>query len=308
METASNKTANVSVGKGMKGGYLFRLPKGAKVPTDVRTPLPDSKVNLGFVDSEGVTITDETDSSTLADMNGDVIVTTSASETHTWAFLLAEVKADSLREQYGHNNVIDADGMITVEGKSGGFEAGIYVLEMVLRDNRRARLVLPNAEHQSTDELAINSETIFGRTVTVIGMPDENGASFYYFFDSTETPAPPAVTAAPEGEYLGVNFADLGDFKVEGTLISGTANETDCKKFSSNPDEQHGFYLGLNYEPLEGSYLTSSRTGVRKAADSDPWLIFLGKEAPDAVKTITIDHADGRRVVFDVDIAAAVKE
>lgn len=189
MTATPNKTANVHIGKGLKGGYLFSAPITETVPTDIETPLGEQFVNLGFVDSEGITITDESDSSTLNDMNGDAIATASSSETHTWAFLLAETKADSLKEQYGHKNVTDESGLIKVVGNSSGFEQRIYVAELSFKDGRRGRLVLPNAEHQSTDELAINSETLFGRKVTVIAYPDEEGNSFYYFFESTETSA-----------------------------------------------------------------------------------------------------------------------
>lgn len=187
MPATPNNTTNVSVGGGVRGGYLFSAPLTAKMPTDYETTLDENFVNLGYVTSDGAVMSDTTESTAFTDLNGDTIANANSSESHTFAFTLAEVRKDSLAEQYGHRNVKDADGMITIEGKSNGFESRIYVAELVFRDGRRGRFVVPNGEHQSTGDLTVNSTTLYSRQVTVLGMPDESGASFYYYIESTET-------------------------------------------------------------------------------------------------------------------------
>lgn len=302
MAGTANNTANVNIGKGIKGGYLFRLPVTAEVPTNYYDPLPDEAENLGFVTSDGVTITDESSSSTQNDLNGDVIINADSSETHTWAFTLAEVKAATLKEQYGHGNVEDSDGMITVTGRSGGFEPGIYVFEMLLRNNRRGRLVLPNAEHQTTDALTLNTETIFARAVTVLGMPDEAGASYYYFFESTETTAPSKATVSEKGNHLGRDVRSFGTFHMEGDKVLGEAAKvTGFTAFSTDPEEQEGFYTSLDVSNPKGAKVTSSRKPERTVGmgDDDWVIVFLGKESP-TTESLTVESADGRKQVVDL--------
>lgn len=313
--TNANTTANVTIPKGLKGGYLYSGPASEVVPDDVETPLGAGFVNLGYVDSEGITITDETDSETLTDMNGDAIATTSSSETHTWAFTLAEVKADSLKEQYGHKNVTDESGMITVKGASGGFESRIYVFEMVMKDRRRGRLVLPNAEHQAIDEISINAETIFGRKVTVIAYPDEEGNSYYYFFQSTETDVP-FTTGVPTdledaASKLERPLSDFGDFEVRGKLISGTSKKlTDMgSHYGGSPDK--GYWLVVLVEPWEGANTRKRQKGSWtewKPTSGDGYVCFFLGETTIEVDQIEVKDAQGNTMTYKLDIVAEASE
>ena len=41
-ETNTNNQANVSAGKGVKGGYIFSAPVGTALPTDIKSKLDRS--------------------------------------------------------------------------------------------------------------------------------------------------------------------------------------------------------------------------------------------------------------------------
>lgn len=306
MASTANNTINVNVGKGIRGGYLHRLPAGAPIPTDYKTPLPPEAENLGYINSDGFTMATETNSEPINDLNGDVIINADSSETNTFTFFLAELKRASLAESYGHKNVVDEDGMITVTGASGGFEAGVYVFDMLLRNNRRGRIVFPNAEHQSTDELTINSESLFGRSTTLIAMPDENGASFYQYFESTET-VPQAKAEIPtKGTFFGKDASAFGTFKLNGLKVTGTATKiTEFTEFSSKTDEQEGYYLPLTVENWKGAKATSSRNPKRTVElDDDQIIVFLGKASVET-QTVTIETSDTRTITYDVSSISA---
>ena len=63
-EATTNNTANVSAGKGVKGGYIYSAPVGTVLPTDLDTKLDNAFKVLGFISEDGITISVEEDSAT----------------------------------------------------------------------------------------------------------------------------------------------------------------------------------------------------------------------------------------------------
>lgn len=189
MPATANNTANVSAGKGVAGGYFFSAPLTATVPTDNTTALAAAFVNLGFISEDGVNEEIDKDNETFKDMNGDTVVTASSSREETIEVTLIEVKKDALAEQYGHSNVTDANGKITVKHNGTEPDSRIYVLELLLKDNRKWRQVIPNGKVTEVGALSIASGELVGRQITITASPDALGNSVYDYIDSTETTA-----------------------------------------------------------------------------------------------------------------------
>lgn len=189
---ADNSTANVSAGKGVLGGYFFSAPLTASVPSDNTSALSADYVNLGYISEDGIDEDISKDNETFKDMNGDVILVASSSREETIKATLIEVKKDALAEQYGHSNVTDVNGVITVKHNSTEPDQRIYVLELLLKDNRKWRQVIPNGKVTEVGTLSIASGDLVGREVTITASPDSNGDSVIDYIDSTETQPPSA--------------------------------------------------------------------------------------------------------------------
>lgn len=188
MPTASNNTSNVSVGKGAVGGYAYYAPYGTTLPTDNTMQLDAAFRNIGYLNEDGVTFTDESDSESIPDMNGDSIVTTSGAITKTFTFFAAEVKADTLKLQYGDANVTDANGTVTVHDK--GPNSGQYsvVFEFRLKDGRKERCIVPSATVSELGDLVYNYSELVGREITMAASLDATLGDYYVLYiDSTET-------------------------------------------------------------------------------------------------------------------------
>ena len=170
---AANDTKNVSTGKGIAGGYLFSAPRTAAVLALIpqlksfTTQLTDAFANLGYVASDGIVESESVDTNTDTDMNGDAINTSRSNRVETEKFTLVEVKKDSLGEQYGHANVDDASGLITVHHNNDEREHRVYVAELVLKDGRRWRKIVPDGQVTEVADLTISSTNLVGREVTV---------------------------------------------------------------------------------------------------------------------------------------------
>ena len=186
-ESTTNNAANVSAGKGVKGGYIYSAPVGTTLPTDIKTTLDPAFKCLGFISEDGYVETLEEDSEDIVDMNGDLMDSSNSNRVESAQFTLAEIKAETLKRQYGENNVTDEAGMISVKHNSDSHPTFCYVLELVLKNGRRWRKVVPQAQSSELDDLTIASSELCQRALTMKYLTDEDGNTGYDYFESTET-------------------------------------------------------------------------------------------------------------------------
>lgn len=186
-ESNTNNVANVSSAKGVKGGYIFTAPIGTALPTDYETPLATSWKCLGFISEDGYIETLDTDSEDMKDMNGDLMASPQTSRVESAQLTLAEIKAATLKVMYGSSNVTDKNGMITVKHNGDSAETWPAVLELVLKDGRRWRKVVPLAQSSELDDLTLAVGELAARALTVKYLTDEDGNTCYDYIQSTET-------------------------------------------------------------------------------------------------------------------------
>lgn len=186
-ETNTNNQANVSAGKGVKGGYIFSAPVGTALPTDIKSKLDPSFKCLGFISEDGYVEEIDEDSDDIVDMNGDVMDSTNGSRVESAQFTLAEIKADTLKRQYGEKNVTDENGVIAVKHNSDSHDTFSYVLELVLKNGRRWRKVVPAGKSSELDSLNIASSELCQRALTMKYLTDDAGNTCYDYYESTET-------------------------------------------------------------------------------------------------------------------------
>ena len=171
MATIPNSKDNVSVGKGVVGGYLFSAPYGTALPTNYTAALNTAFVNLGYVTDEGAVFSTDTDTNTFKDLNGDDIYTASGGRSRTLSVNLAETRVDVLKEVYGQDNVTEASGAITVNHTNAEMPRRSLVLELVLRDGKKWRRVIEDAQVTEWEDLTVlYSELVnYGITYTLNG-------------------------------------------------------------------------------------------------------------------------------------------
>lgn len=81
---------------------------------------------------------------------------------------------------------------------------------------------------------------------------------------------------------------------------------TGYTQFSSDPEEQEGYYYALNVEPWEGvTYSTEAQPEPKPLVDDGTLVLFLGKEAPKK-KYVDFHYTDGSVVRYWVDVTAAL--
>lgn len=188
-ESNTNNQANVSSAKGVKGGYIFSAPVGTSLPTDIKTQLDQAFKCLGFISEDGYVESINEDDDDINDMNGDVMDSTNSKRVESAQLTFAEIKAATLKRQYGDANVTDENGLISVKHNADSHDVFAYVLELVLKNGRRWRKVVPKGKSSELDDLTIASSELCQRALTMKYLTDEQGNTCYDYYESTETQA-----------------------------------------------------------------------------------------------------------------------
>ena len=188
-EYTANSTDNVSSTKGVRGGYIFVAPVGTTLPTDYSTALPTAYKCLGFISEEGYVETVDSDSEDLVDMNGDLMDSPQTSRVESAQLTLAEIKAMTLKLMYGDENVTDKAGVITVKHNGNSNGTWAVVLDLLLKNNRKWRKVVPLFQCSELDDLTLAVGELAARALTAKYLTDGDGNTCYDYIQSTETNA-----------------------------------------------------------------------------------------------------------------------
>lgn len=188
----ANDTANVSVGKGVVGGYFFTADIGTALPTDYTTALAAAYKNVGYLSDEGITNSTDASVDDFNDLNGDKVASALSSKDRTVGLQFIEVNETSIKEVVGASNVTvtpgsgGASGTIAVVHNNSDMPHRVGVAEIVLRDGRRWRRVYADMQVTEWDDTTFVSSELVSFPVTYSLFPDSAGN---YIYDYIELPA-----------------------------------------------------------------------------------------------------------------------
>ena len=190
MAKKKNNAKNVSGSKGVAGGYAFWAPEGTTLPTDFTSQLADGFENMGYFSEDGATFSDSIETSEIKDANGDLCDTSQSAAAATITLKLIEVNKTTQAIQQGAANVTDANGVLTVHHKLGLGDHGVMVLEILLKNGRKMRRVVPDCQRTELgDEVALSPD-VFAREITLKAYKDQETGDYKTdYIESTETEA-----------------------------------------------------------------------------------------------------------------------
>lgn len=190
MTFTPNNTKNVSVGKGVSGGYMFVAPAGTALPTDYTTALDTKYLNVGYLGDDGIVFSDSSSNDSFYDLNGDSIETSASEIEKTFTVTLREIKKDSLALIHGATNVSDSGGKLTVHDKGPNDASYVVVFELLLKNGRKWRRVVPNCKLGELGDMTVVSTELVGREITMSALKDATSGAYYIdYYASTETSA-----------------------------------------------------------------------------------------------------------------------
>lgn len=137
---------NVAFAKGGVSGTMYRAPKGTQLPTDATTPLPDAWKSVGYIGEDGLTFSEDTDTTSITEMSGNAVKTMVSSYSETVQFVMIETNEHSLKERYGDKNVTwdDAKHAYSYAHRIPDGEGCPHVIEIMKTNGYVERTVIPD--------------------------------------------------------------------------------------------------------------------------------------------------------------------
>lgn len=146
VNSTTNDSTMVSLGKFKVGGYAYWAPAGTTLPTDSATALPAEYKLLGYLSEDGLTNTTDTDTAELKDANGATVMKIITSYAESYQFALLEVlRAEAAKLRYNSDAVTGNDKSMTIKHQMPSDEDFVLVFEIAMSGDVKDRLVIGNA-------------------------------------------------------------------------------------------------------------------------------------------------------------------
>lgn len=146
VDSTTNDSTMVSLGKFKVGGYAYWAPAGTTLPTDSATALPAEYKLLGYLSEDGLTNTTDTDTAEIKDANGATVMKIITSYAESYQFALLEVlRAEAAKLRYNSDAVTGNDKSMTIKHQMPSDEDFVLVFEIAMSGDVKDRLVIGNA-------------------------------------------------------------------------------------------------------------------------------------------------------------------
>lgn len=182
MATASN----VTVGKPLVGGAIYRAAVGSTLPTTADETLDTAFKSLGYISEDGLSNTNSFESDIINAWGGDPVLSTQGKKTDTFTFTLLEVLNDEvLKTVYGDDNVTGTISTgISVKANNALIKASAFVVDMICSNGSLRRIVIPEAKLTEIGEITYKDDEAVGYEITILALPDTNGNNHYEYVKS----------------------------------------------------------------------------------------------------------------------------
>ncbi len=160
---------NVAFAKGGVVGTMYRAPKGTELPTDATTPLPDVWKSVGYIGEDGLTFSEDTDTTSINEMSGNAVKTMVSSYSETVQFVMIETNEHSLKERYGDKNVTWDNDKHTYSyaHRSPDGEGCPHVVEIMKTNGYVERTVIPDGAPSEFGDIQLHGSDGVGYDETM---------------------------------------------------------------------------------------------------------------------------------------------
>jgi hypothetical protein len=183
--------SNVHSGKPNPAGCIYRadlpLASGTTLPASTSAALTGFD-NLGYLSSDGLSNSWEAGDAIEA-WGGDIVL--QAGRTDTFTFTMIESSnANVLKAVYGNDNVevitVSSASETKVSVNSDDAVSAAWVFDMLLKGNRKKRIVIPSGIITAVDTISYAGDNAVGYAVTIRCDEDSTGNTHYEYISETE--------------------------------------------------------------------------------------------------------------------------
>lgn len=204
VDSTTNDSTMVSLGKFKVGGYAYWAPSGTVLPTDSSTPLAAAFKLLGYLSEGGLTNTTDTDTTEIKDANGTTVMKVITSYAESYQFALLEVlRVEAAKMRYNSDAVTGTDKSMTIKHQMPSDEDFVLVFEIAMSGDVKDRLVIGNGTRAEFGDRQVHAgdAQVYDVTVSANDMGD-GVTAIEYIGRSTAVSESAAVTEALLGKVV----------------------------------------------------------------------------------------------------------
>lgn len=202
VDSTTNDSTMVSLGKFKVGGYAYWAPAGTTLPTDSATALPSAYKLLGYLSEDGLTNTTDTDATEIKDANGTTVMKIITSYAESYQFALLEVlRAESAKLRYNSDAVTGTDKSMTIKHQMPSDEDFVLVFEIAMSGDVKDRLVIGNATRAEFGDRQVHAGDPQAYDITVSANDMGSGVTAIEYVDIAASRSV-AVTEALVGKVI----------------------------------------------------------------------------------------------------------
>lgn len=177
---------NVTAAKPKVGGAIWCAPLGTALPTDAKSELDQAFKSLGYISKDGLTNSNSPSNENTAAWGGDTVLSLMTERPDAFQCTLIEaLNEEVLKTVYGADNVTGTlETGITVKASADDLPFYVYVVEMVLKNNVKKRVVIPCGTVTAVGDITYADGTAVGYQTTITAIADTDGKTHYEYMQS----------------------------------------------------------------------------------------------------------------------------
>ncbi|WP_454892207.1 phage tail tube protein [Alloscardovia omnicolens] len=147
--------ADVAIAKKNPAGVLWWAPAGTKLPENASDSLDPAFKSVGLLNEDGITYSEDNDTTDVNDMDGEVVLSVNASHSETVQFVMLETNEESLKLRFGKDNVKADASKKTLQYATvppTGEKVSLVVDTLMVGNDRRKRTVIELANLTDTGD------------------------------------------------------------------------------------------------------------------------------------------------------------
>lgn len=178
----ATNSSNVTTGKAAVGGAIFVAPVGTTLPTNPTDTLNSAFVGLGYASDAGLTLSTALSNEAVKAWGGDTVMMLHTDKTETFKFKLIEILSeDVLKTIYGSSNITTSGSVTTVKSNADEPAEMAWVFEMIMRDDKVKRIVVPRASLTALGDIVYTDTEVSGYDCTLTALSDSTGVTHYEY-------------------------------------------------------------------------------------------------------------------------------
>lgn len=178
---------NVSVGKPLLAGSVYRAPVGTALPTTASAALNNAFQSVGYISEDGVTWSYSAESEQYRAWGGDIVLEEATEVNDTAQFTMIEtMNVEAAKAYWGNSAVTATATSMTINVGDPDTTRFSWVIDILLRGGGIRRIVAPEAYVAERGDITYADDELVGYDITLQAGKDSSG---YYHYEYVQLPS-----------------------------------------------------------------------------------------------------------------------